>query len=85
MLEGAASHYVRREVVVDGPIGIEAEWLDHLGEGQFLVVDLLVGDLGLDQVRQLEVVEEQVEELLPGEHELKGILLASRCRTSASS
>ena len=44
VLERPAGHDVGRKVVVDGPVGIEAEGLDEAGEVHVLVVDLRVRD-----------------------------------------
>ena len=56
MLDGAAGHDVRAEVVVDGPVGIEAEGFDEAGEVEVLFVDLLVRDGGRTRTMALEAV-----------------------------
>ena len=42
-LEGVGHHRVAREVVLDRPDGIEAEWLGEASELQLVRVDLVVG------------------------------------------
>jgi hypothetical protein len=44
VLNRAAGHDVRREVVIDRPVRVEPERLDEPAEVQLLLVDLLIGD-----------------------------------------